>query len=129
MRRPEVYAARKLRRDMSLPEALVWQRLRGAVTGMKFRKQHPIGPYVVDFYCSKARLVIEIDGEAHSRGDAPARDERRDAFVIENGYRLLRIAAVEVLRDVDAAVAAIVAFAEAPLHRPSDGPPPLAGED
>src|SRR3546814_11675317 len=78
MRRPEVYAARKLRRELSLPEILIWQRVKSAQTGLKFRKQHPIGPYVADFYCSRAHLVVEVDGEAHERGDRHGRDERRD---------------------------------------------------
>ncbi|MBY0521100.1 MAG: DUF559 domain-containing protein [Sphingomonas sp.] len=129
LRRPEVYTARKLRREMSLPEVLIWQRVRGGQAGLKFRKQHPIGPYVVDFYCRQGSLVIEVDGEAHDRGDRPVRDEASDAFLTENGYRILRVPARDILRDVDGAVAAIVAFAEAPLHRPSDGPPPRAGED
>src|SRR3546814_17128566 len=101
MRRPEVYAARKLRRELSLPEILIWQRVKSAQTGLKFRKQHPIGPYVADFYCSRAHLVVEVDGEAHERGDRHGRDERRDTFMIENGYRVLRVAAADILQDAD----------------------------
>jgi very-short-patch-repair endonuclease len=129
MRRPEVYMARKLRREMSLPEVLVWQRVRARKTGLSFRRQHPIGPYSVDFYCASASVVVEIDGEAHERGSAPRRDETRDAFLRENGYRVLRITAADVLKDADAAVEGIVAFAAHPLHHPSDGPPPRAGEE
>src|SRR3546814_9850940 len=77
MRRPEVYAARKLRRELSLPEILIWQRVKSAQTGLKFRKQHPIGPYVADFYCSRAHLVVEVDGEAHERGDRQDRKSTR----------------------------------------------------
>ena len=115
---------------MSLPEALLWQRLRGSPSGVAFRKQHPIDPYVADFYCSRSKLVIEIDGQAHDRGDRPRRDERRDAFLQERGYRVLRIAADEVLKDPDGVASSIVAFAAAnPLHQPSAGPPPRPGED
>ena len=99
LRRPTVYAARRLRRTMSLPEVLLWQRLSGSPSGVSFRKQHPIDPYVPDFYCSAARLVIEVDGEAHDLGDRPHRDKMRDAFLEERGYQVLRIPAEQVLKD------------------------------
>jgi len=127
--RPEVYTARRLRDELSLPEVLLWQQLRGRHTGAKFRRQHPIGPYVVDFCCVAVRLVIEVDGGAHDRGDRPLRDARRDAFLKENGYRVLRIAAGDILRDVGAVVAAIGALVASPLHHASHGPPPRAGEE
>jgi very-short-patch-repair endonuclease len=60
--------ARNLRRKMTLPEVILWQWLRQRPDGLKFRRQHPTGPYVLDFFCSDARLAIEVDGEAHSRG-------------------------------------------------------------
>ncbi|WP_367113614.1 endonuclease domain-containing protein [uncultured Sphingomonas sp.] len=129
MLRPEVSAARRLRRDMPLPEVQLWQRLCGSPRGVRFRRQHPIGPYVVDFYCAKASLVFEIDGMAHDCADRPARDALRDAFLTENGHRVVRIAAARVLADAQATADAIVSLAARPLHRPADGPPPRAGED
>jgi very-short-patch-repair endonuclease len=129
MLRPEVDIARKLRKDMSLPEVMLWQQLRGGKSGLKFRRQHPVGPYIVDFYCREASLVVEVDGEAHSRGDRPERDKLRDAFLIENGHKVLRIPAADVLRDAGAAAASIAAFAARPLHQPAAAPPPRAGED
>jgi very-short-patch-repair endonuclease len=116
---------------MSLPEVLMWQRLRGSPEGVAFRKQHPIDPYVADFYCSRARLVIEIDGAAHDRGDRPRRDEARAAFLRERGYQVLRIAAGDVLKDPDGVAASIVAYAADPLHHRAarGGPPPRPGED
>jgi H+-translocating NAD(P) transhydrogenase subunit alpha len=99
MLRPEVSTARKLRREMSLPEVLLWRALRGEKTGIKFRRQHPVGPYVVDFYCRATSLIVELDGEAHERGDRPQRDVLRDRFLKENGYRVTRVNAAEVLRD------------------------------
>jgi len=63
---------------MSRPEARLWQVLRERPGGIKFRRQHPVGPYIVDFYCPAARLAVEVDGEAHGMGDNPARDEDRD---------------------------------------------------
>jgi very-short-patch-repair endonuclease len=129
MLRPEVATARKLRREMSLPEVRLWQRLRGKAGGLKFRRQHPVGPYVVDFCCRDASLVIEIDGEVHLRGDRPARDDLRDLFLRENALRVLHVAAARILHDPDAAAAAIVAYAAAPLHHASHGPPPRSGEE
>ncbi len=89
--------ARKLRREMSPPEVRLWVRLR--IIKPQFRRQHPLGRYVLDFYCHAARLVVEVDGAAHSMGDAPARDERRDAWLAAKGLRVVRIAASDVLRD------------------------------
>ncbi len=112
---PEVAVARRLRRDLSLPEVLLWQRLRGGRTGAKVRRQHPVGPYVVDFYCHGARLVVEIDGEAHDRGDRPVRDDARIAFLREQGLRVVRIAARRVIADADGVADAIAAIVARPL--------------
>jgi very-short-patch-repair endonuclease len=101
--------ARRLRKEMSLPEIRLWQTLRAQPSGFKFRRQHPSGPYVADFYCHEARLVIEVDGEAHGRGNAPARDERRDEWFGEKGLSVLRIPAVEILNDLDNVLAGILA--------------------
>jgi very-short-patch-repair endonuclease len=113
---------------MSLPEVLLWRALRDRPDGLKFRRQHPSGPFILDFFCSDARLAVEVDGEAHSRGDRPRRDEERDAWFLEAGVETFRIAAAEVLRDTDAVVRAIVAQATGrlPLHHPAapGGPPP-----
>jgi len=114
---------------MTAPEMALWQHLRGKPRGVKFRRQHPIGPYVADFCCLSARLVIEVDGIVHSMGDRPAADDRRRRFMEDNGYRVIRIAAQRVLADAGGTAAAIVARAESPLHRPADGPPPRSGED
>jgi very-short-patch-repair endonuclease len=114
---------------MSLPEVLLWRELRISPGGHKFRRQHPAGPYVLDFYYAAARLAIEVDGEAHNRGDRPTRDETRDAWLKAERVTVLRIPAAEVLKDVGAIVAMIVDTAKLPLHRPADGPPPRTGKD
>ncbi|MCY7281735.1 MAG: DUF559 domain-containing protein [Sphingomonas bacterium] len=125
--------ARKLRRAMSLPEVLLWQVLRTRPGGLKFRRQHASGPYILDFFCSDARLAIEIDGEAHSRGDRPERDAVRDAYFAQVGIGTMRVAARDVLSDVGAVVMFILveAMARLPLHHPVGGPPPRdkLGED
>jgi len=102
---------RALRRNMSLPEVRLWQVLRQRPDGLKFRRQHPSGPYVADFYCHEARLVIEIDGEAHGRGDAPMRDEQRDRWFYAKGLAVLRIPAIAVLNDLESVLAGVLARA------------------
>ena len=114
---------------MSLPEILLWQRLKGAPQGIRFRKQHPIGPYRADFYCAAAKLVIEVDGMAHDMGDRPQRDALRTATLEAQGYRVLRIAASEILKDADEVAQSIVAYAARPLRQPCGLPPPRAGEE
>ena len=126
--RPAVLRARRLRKDMSVPERLLWQQLRQRPQGYKFRRQHPIGPYVADFCCLSERLVVEIDGSAHDAIDRAKFDERRIGFLKENGFRVLRVTASRVLADVVETAEAIVARVASPLHRPADGPPPRAGE-
>ena len=114
---------------MSLPEVLLWGEMRGQKLGFKVRRQHPVGPYIADFYVSGPRLIIEIDGQGHDCGDNPIHDERRDQFMIENGYDLLRLSAADVLQAMPDVIDTIVARATRPLHHPADGPPPRAGED
>jgi very-short-patch-repair endonuclease len=113
---------------MSMPERLLWQRLRLRPQGFKFRRQHPIGPYVADFCCLQERFVIEVDGSAHDAIDRAKFDDRRIGFLKQNGFRVLRVAATRVLADADEAAQAIVARVASPLHRPADGPPPRSGE-
>ncbi len=102
-----VLRARALRRDMTLPEGMLWQALRSRPDGLKFRRQHPIGRCIVDFYCPAARLVIEVDGESHSRADRPQRDDRRDAWLRGQGLQVVRFAATDVIRDLQSVVTAI----------------------
>ena len=119
--------ARLLRRNLSLPEKLLWVRLRGAE--VRFRKQHPIGPYVLDFYCASAKLAIEIEGFSHDVGDRPARDEFRTEWLRRHDIEVLRIPAKEVLADPDAVAEGLLRLCGSsakPLHHP---PSPLATAD
>ena len=125
--------ARKLRSEMTLPEVLLWRELRQRPGGFKFRRQHPAGPYVLDFACVQSRLAIEIDGEAHGRGDRPAHDATKDEWLANQGYRTVRIPAREVLANLENVVRFVTARCETeqPLHHPAapDGPPLRTGED
>lgn len=107
-RNTAVLRARELRRSSTLPEGLLWQRLRQRPDGFKFRRQHPLGPYIADFYCPAARLVVEIDGEGHTMGKQPAHDARRDAWLRRQGLGVIRFAAGDVMKDVNSVVTAIL---------------------
>ena len=136
-RRRAVGRAREQRRAMSVPELALWSVLRKRPDEFKFRRQHPMGDdLALDFYCNDARLCIEVDGEAHGRGDRPARDEKRDAFLAAHGIETLRVPALEVMRNLEGVVMHILATVRARLplhHRPkkAGGPPPRdeLGED
>ena len=97
--------------------------------GVSFRKQHPIDPYIVDFYCAAARLVVEVDGDVHIMGDRPGRDEVREQILRGAGYRMVRIAAKDILADADGVADGILALAAPPLHHAPHGPPPRSGEE
>lgn len=105
--------AKSLRRQMSLPEVLLWKAIKGRrLQGLHFRRQHPIGPYVLDFYCEAERLAVEVDGSSHDFGDRPERDQRRDAWLLAQGVTTLRLSASLILDDVDAATRTILSHLE-----------------
>ena len=122
--------ARRLRRALSAPQARLWRCLKARAPEQPvFRRRHPIGPYVIDFYCAKARLAIEIDGASHDMGDRPQRDARRDPWLAEHGVTVMRIAAADLTRRFDDIADAITRWLRSclrssPLHCPTGGPPP-----
>ena len=89
--------ARQQRRAMSPPEARLWALLRRGPNGVRFRRQHPIGPYVADFYCPAAKLVIEVDGLVHDSVAAAERDSIRNSYMGKLGLKVLRIRAGDIL--------------------------------
>ena len=94
---------------MTPPEILLWSRLRVRAPGRPaFRRQHPLGPYILDFYCPKASLAIEIDGQGHGMGDRPERDVARQDFLERQGLRVLRYHASEVMTDPNGVAQSIV---------------------
>ncbi|WP_308421010.1 endonuclease domain-containing protein [Novosphingobium endophyticum] len=110
---------KRLWSEMSLPEVLLWRVLRTMPLGLKFRRQHPIGTFVADFYCDSARTIVEVDGIAHDMGARPARDDVRDAWLQATGLTVLRIPASDVLRDPQRVAESIVTMCVA-------APPPSA---
>jgi very-short-patch-repair endonuclease len=112
MRDPRLIGyARANRWSMSDAERLVWSRLRYQALGVKFRRQHPIGPYVTDFACLSHRVVVELDGSQHS----PTYDRARDACMRKRGWSVLRFWAWDVVSDLDVVIGTIAnAVAEHP---------------
>ena len=129
--------ARTLRRTLTLPEVILWSHIRpGRFGGLRFRRQHPIGPYILDFFCPSARVAVEVDGQGHAHPDQEAHDRTRDDWLAKRGVAVVRIAAAEVLDDL--ALEIVLKKIEAvcrgrsglgpppPLRGP---PPPFTGED
>ena len=90
--------ARELRNNATDTERALWQLLRDRQLGWRFRRQFVIAPYVVDFACPEARLIIEADGGQHAE---PADHDRRDAFLEEKGWRILRFWNNDVVENRD----------------------------
>ena len=112
-----VKRAKQFRRELTKPERMLWQYLRTSPSGHKFRKQHPAGPYVLDFFCARANLAIEVDGMAHDTDVRAARDLARDAWLAAHRIDTLRIPAIDVLRDVTEATNKIIMLIEERLLR------------
>jgi very-short-patch-repair endonuclease len=105
--------ARALRKSMSEPEVMLWSRLRGRRDDRPtFRRQHPMGSIIIDFYCPSARLAIEVDGSTHWSDEAQARDYARDTWLAGQGIEVLRIPASRIYRNLAEVVDGILLLAE-----------------
>jgi len=99
--------AKEMRRQMTPAEEKLWQRLRAhRLGGLKFRRQHPLGPFIADFYCAEYRLVVEIDGGIHTQQAEhdQARTEQFEAY----GYRVIRFKNTEVEQDIEKVLEKII---------------------
>ncbi|WP_430431713.1 endonuclease domain-containing protein [Oceanicaulis sp.] len=85
-----IATARRLRRDMTIAERTLWSLLRQRPEGLKFRRQHPVGPYVADFACPEIGLIIELDGGQHNRPAHQLRDQSRTDWLESQGWHVLR---------------------------------------
>ncbi|MCW0198707.1 endonuclease domain-containing protein [Sphingopyxis sp.] len=111
--------AKALRRALTEQEKKLWGALRDRrLGGFKFRKQQPIGPFIVDFVCQERRLIVEVDGSQHANS---ASDHTRDAFLIDKGYRVLRVWNNDVTGNLSGVLTAILAAL-------SDPHPPIAAQ-
>jgi len=98
-----------LRTQLTWTEAILWKQLR--TLSVHFRRQAPVGPYVADFICHRAALVIEVDGGIHRRTDVALRDIKRDAWFESQGYVTLRVSTLEVEADLETVVSRIHSLA------------------
>jgi len=93
---------RRLRSDMTGPETRLWSRLRARqLQGLKFRRQHGIGPYIVDFYCPEQSLVIEVDGDSHADVDQMLKDQLRDRYFQSLVLRVIRYFNDDIVKNLD----------------------------
>jgi cyclase len=93
--------AKNLRGNMTAAEMALWIHLRKGIHGLKFRKQHPVGLYIADFYCHKAKLIIEVDGAIHQDELIKANDEIREKDLLNWGYKTIRFTNREVLAHIE----------------------------
>jgi very-short-patch-repair endonuclease len=101
-------AARRLRREATPAEAVLWEALRGRrLNGLKFRRQQPLLGFVTDFYCEELNLAIELDGSVHHSTDAKAHDSEREAVLKGAGIKVLRFTNEAVLKDLTAVLKSI----------------------
>jgi very-short-patch-repair endonuclease len=115
--------ARAFRAELTEPERRLWARLRRRqIEGLHFRRQMPIGPYIVDFACGEHRLVVEVDGDTHA--DTQAYDDARSTYLEQRGWRVLRFWNNDVTGNVDGVIGRILEALQSPLPNP----PPQAGE-
>ena len=113
--------ARRLRREMTLAETMLWRSLRGRRAGASFRRQVPIGAYVGDFVCVDAKLIVELDGRPHDKREQQAHDKRRDEWLKARGWRVLRFPNDLVIGDFEVVLKEIgdaVAAAPTPSSAP-----------
>ena len=94
--------AREMRHPQTLAEATLWQVLRNRRTGFKFRRQHPVERFIVDFYCADAKLLIEVDGESHLKLAQEEYDKARTEYLEELGYKVIRFTNNDVRYNIDA---------------------------
>jgi len=100
--RKKVRVARRLRRNMTDAEKIVWGKLRNKqLENQKFRRQHPLGPYVLDLYCPAKRLVIEVDGGQHYTHKGKLRDKKREEYLTKRGLIILRYSDKDILTNLN----------------------------
>lgn len=96
---------RQLRSNMTGPETRLWSRLRARqFQGLKFRRQHGIGPYIVDFYCPERSIVIEVDGDSHAGADQIVKDKQRETYLRARGLRTIRYCNNDIMKNLDGAL-------------------------
>jgi len=111
--------ARSLRRAETDAEHLLWRCLRGSQLGTKFRRQQPIGPFIVDFCCMEHKVIVELDGSQHT--PQAERDAVRSEYLAMQGYRVLRFWNHDVLKGIDSVLQRIASALRSPHPNPLPG--------
>ena len=108
-----------MRHPQTPAEATLWRALRLRALGYKFRRQHPIDRFVVDFYCAQAKLCVELDGASHQEPAQKECDAARTAYLEEAGYTVIRFTNDDVRYSLRAVVDEIIKTVESIMNRPS----------
>jgi len=93
---------------MTDAETIIWRHLKKGINGLKFRRQHPIGLYIADFFCHKARLIIEVDGLIHSKPEIKEVDESRQKELESWGYTIIRFTNEQVMKNAEEVINIII---------------------
>lgn len=99
--------AKDLRKNMTHAETVLWMHLKLGIKGLKFRRQHPIGIYIVDFYCHKLKLIVEADGNIHEKTEVKEYDKLREDSLQNMGYVIIRFTNEEIINKIETVLAAI----------------------
>jgi very-short-patch-repair endonuclease len=113
-------SAKRMRREPTYPEKRLWKLLR--TTDLHFRRQAPLGRYIVDFVCHEHRLIVELDGGVHNLPEVAARDAERDLWLTGRGYRVMRFLNEQAVSDAPGVVQMILARVSADTPTPNPSP-------
>ncbi len=115
VREANKYLARGMRQAMTGAELRLWLRLRNrGLEGYRFRRQAPLGPYIVDFFCPERKLVVEVDGDQHGFDAGRVRDAIRSRWLEAQGHTILRVSNNDVISNIEGVCAAIVDMCRKP---------------
>lgn len=109
--------AKQLRKEMTGTEKILWKHLKAGIQNLKFRRPHPIGLYVTDFFCHKLKLIIEVDGSIHDLEEIKIYDEEREKYFINLGYKIIRFTNKQVQNEMEFVLAEINSIAEKELQK------------
>jgi len=104
--------AKELRKNMTNAEMILWMHLKAGIKGFKFRREHPIGIYIADFYCHKMKLIIEVDGSIHDKREMKQYDAERQLNLKKRGYETLRFSNSQITKNIESVLMEIELKAE-----------------
>jgi len=127
--KPQIPHRKQNRKNPTEPEKCFWSWVRGKQLGCKFRRQHGIDQYIVDFYCAEYSLIVELDGESHYTTEGVDYDETRTSFLISKGFKVIRFSNLEVMQNKEGVLSALLACLNSTVIKSNPSPAlPLSGE-